>query len=362
MRGELFGVAVAAAMVAACGEPRAFACERDDQCVAAAGEGFCEADGWCSFADADCDSGRRYGELSGPAGQCVEVDGVGESSGGPGAPHAGDDGDGDDASGGVNHDDASSTSGAEPPVDDGSEGGSSGGPPADVPCGSEAGPALVDFGTFAIDRTEATNCHYAAFLAAEVSPATQPAECAWNLDFEPEEFFPLAEDDYDRPVTGVDWCDAWAYCVWAGKRLCGATDGGPADYDDVEATDDAWYQACSHGGATTFAYGNGYDPSVCVGSDYDGNATVGPTDVAIAVSAAEGCTGIYAPYDRVHDLTGNVAEWIDACNPGTAPAEDRCRRRGGAFLHSGSNVRCGDDSHSTRETVSSAIGIRCCAL
>ena len=48
-----------------------FACTEDLQCGAS---GRC-SDGFCSFADTSCDSGFRYGELSGPqSGQCVGVE------------------------------------------------------------------------------------------------------------------------------------------------------------------------------------------------------------------------------------------------------------------------------------------------
>lgn len=40
----------------------AFHCERDEQCT---GGGTCESNGLCSFPDGSCDSGRRYGDLSG---------------------------------------------------------------------------------------------------------------------------------------------------------------------------------------------------------------------------------------------------------------------------------------------------------
>lgn len=41
---------------------RAFTCEDDTQCVSRGVQGRCEALGFCSFPDSDCDSGRRYSE------------------------------------------------------------------------------------------------------------------------------------------------------------------------------------------------------------------------------------------------------------------------------------------------------------
>jgi hypothetical protein len=53
-----------------------FACSDASQCQLDALAGYCEADGYCSFDDSSCDSGRRYGDLagSGVAGECVAVD------------------------------------------------------------------------------------------------------------------------------------------------------------------------------------------------------------------------------------------------------------------------------------------------
>lgn len=77
------------AALVACGDTT-FLCE-GGQCGA---NGQCEVDGWCSFADDECESGRRYGELSGDglAGVCVpaapSLTGDGESSGAPPVPTA----------------------------------------------------------------------------------------------------------------------------------------------------------------------------------------------------------------------------------------------------------------------------------
>jgi hypothetical protein len=51
----------------------AFACEGDGECDDAGVQGTCEASGWCSFPDGDCESGQRYGAHSGDGlgGECV---------------------------------------------------------------------------------------------------------------------------------------------------------------------------------------------------------------------------------------------------------------------------------------------------
>lgn len=52
---------VSAWLCAGCG-PDGFACESDGQCGDGELLGTCEASGFCSFPDATCESGRRYGE------------------------------------------------------------------------------------------------------------------------------------------------------------------------------------------------------------------------------------------------------------------------------------------------------------
>jgi hypothetical protein len=61
--------AVAGTAGVACNASNTFTCASDQQC---GGGGFCESTGFCSFPDAACNSGRRYGEHSGDlADQCV---------------------------------------------------------------------------------------------------------------------------------------------------------------------------------------------------------------------------------------------------------------------------------------------------
>ncbi|MBK6921933.1 MAG: hypothetical protein IPH07_31340 [Deltaproteobacteria bacterium] len=57
----------------ACGDRSRYACSDDAECVADGVAGVCEPSGYCSFPDATCPFGRRYGELAprGLAGECV---------------------------------------------------------------------------------------------------------------------------------------------------------------------------------------------------------------------------------------------------------------------------------------------------
>ena len=49
-----------------------FKCSTNVDCTRAAAQGRCEAVGFCSFEDANCEGGRRFGDLSGPfASQCI---------------------------------------------------------------------------------------------------------------------------------------------------------------------------------------------------------------------------------------------------------------------------------------------------
>ncbi len=64
---------VAAAVVPLGCQTEPFGCESNEQCQVDAAAGVCEANGYCSFSDPECASGRRYSNLAGGglAGLCV---------------------------------------------------------------------------------------------------------------------------------------------------------------------------------------------------------------------------------------------------------------------------------------------------
>jgi formylglycine-generating enzyme required for sulfatase activity len=190
---------------------------------------------------------------------------------------------------------------------------------------------------FCIDTTEVTRTAYADFLATVPSLAAQPPECAWSTTFVPEVAWPVTTQTTSWPVA-VNWCQATAYCAFAGKRLC---------------TDAEWAGACSYGGTRAFPYGNTYVPQRCNGKDVD--AGLQP------VGSFPGCFS----YPGLLDLQGNVNEWTSTCMPEMvdAGALVGCDIHGGSYSDDLSKGYwlCGGSYFVSRSTTADYLGFRCCA-
>jgi formylglycine-generating enzyme required for sulfatase activity len=221
-------------------------------------------------------------------------------------------------------------------------------------CPGDAGPVPIDLGAFCIDSTEVTNLDYQQFLAFFFLTRTipsQPSECAWNTSFAPTAGWPYPSGADQRPVTFVDWCDAHAYCAWAGKHLCGKIGGGAIDPANGDTAGlDQWFYACSANGTRTWPYGNTYQPAVCNDAARDAGK---PLDVG----SFQGCQG---GFPGLFDMSGSAEEWVDSCN-GSSGASDECRNRGGATDDPSGNLTCGAISMDSRDFTSLRTGFRCCS-
>jgi formylglycine-generating enzyme required for sulfatase activity len=240
----------------------------------------------------------------GPAACILDFDGLSGGTPGIGANDGGVDGaDQRDATGGDANVEASG---------DGGDGGAGGCPGIHGPT-----PVRVTSGptSFCIDATEVTNGHYAEFLASGPATSSQSEPClSTNLDFTPAALWP---GDGTLPVVHVDWCDAYAYCAWAGKRLCGKIGGGrlePTARNDAKQSQ--WFFACSANDTRKYPYGDTYDATNCiVGS--------GRQPAGSKATCEGGFPGIY-------DLSASVEEWVDECSADVAD----CLARGSNYSES----------------------------
>jgi len=134
---------------------------------------------------------------------------------------------------------------------------------------------IVNIESFYIDKYEVTNQQYKEFCDA--TGHAYPIETPSNKEY----FF----SNPDSPVRGVSWFDAEAYARWAGKRL---------------PTEEEWEKAASWDPAAQrkrqWPWGDEKDPSRA-------NFTGSPSPVG---SYPRGVSAY-----GVHDMAGNVAEWVN---------------------------------------------------
>lgn len=217
-----------------------------------------------------------------------------------------------------------------------------------------------------IDATEVTRSQYAAWLRTNPPTSAQPSYCSWNASYVPESLcmsnsYECVDSECDNhPQLCVDWCDAYAYCTAAGKRLCGKVGGGPNAFDDyADVTKSEWFKACTSDGVYDYPYGPSYNSKTCNGG---GNPTTGCESGTCTTREVGTMSGCVTP-DGVYDLSGNAWEWEDSCN-GDAGDIDYCRIRGGSYalIDSvlGKYLRCDYGKNTMRKSANDRIGFRCC--
>jgi len=265
----------------------------------------------------------------------------GSNTGGTGAGNTGGGGSSTGGTGG-----GGSSTGGGNPGGSGGIGGSGGSPNCPT-----AGGDMAKLPSFCMDKTEVTNASYAAWLLTNPSTGNQPFYCDWNSNFAPGGGVPATS----APVTNVDWCDAEAFCDAHGKRLCGKLGGAgdPTPFPLINNVGESeWYRTCTSQGANAYPYGNAFETEACIGLEH---STSGVQDVGTAVDCHPDSAAM-----EIFDLSGNVAEWTNACE-GFNDDGDKCATRGGDSSSLAADLRCDDTSGSDRKQTEDKTGFRCCA-
>lgn len=218
------------------------------------------------------------------------------------------------------------------------------------------GPRLIFVAGVCIDETEVTNAQYAAYWTNRDSSEVRPQECQ---TVSPQQgngqqgISCSSEQNPAYPVACVTWCDAYAYCAWAGKRLCRGVGGKDIPFDNRDSQANEWMAACTNGGTQSYATGATWDPQA--GCRTVDDKIQGPVPAALGCLAPSG----------VHHLAGNVGEWLDVCEANVStPRDAQCAVAGETFHYRIASMpagTCTTADHDTRSTAYYDLGFRCCA-
>ena len=150
----------------------------------------------------------------------------------------------------------------------------------------ERPPLRVALSRFFLDPREVTVAEYARCIEAGACTRIDPARCfVWTgSEFKKGIAMPDALLQPDNPIVCVNWQQAARYCQAQGKHL---------------PTEAEWERAAA--GTTRRRYPWGDDPPTCERAHHDGcGEHTRPVGTRPAGATPEG----------VHDLAGNVAEWV----------------------------------------------------
>lgn len=224
-------------------------------------------------------------------------------------------------------------------------------------------PDMVRVGpsNFCIDAEEVTTKEFARFFAASRNMYPMLLEgvpCGFKATGRP--WMQGGFTDVD-PAVNVDWCDAYAFCRAQNKRLCGGPRGGALDQREyATARLSQWHNACTRNGANVYPYGTMYMQLTCVSADGLMGSDLGRVQPVASARCMPGLTCCEGGYPGIYDLSGNAAEWEDACESTTGQLV-LCRvRGGGARTRTGAGLRCAADEMLRRDTRRDDVGFRCC--
>jgi formylglycine-generating enzyme len=199
----------------------------------------------------------------------------------------------------------------------------------------------VNLPAFYIDKYEVTNKRYKRFIDAtgyKVPWSQDPAVAAYVWDWQ-KRMYP--EGKGDDPVVLVSWDDAKAFCTWAGKRI---------------PTEAEWEKATRGPKGKPYPWGNEW-----------AKGKANTAESGLKQTAPMGNFKEDVSEYGVHDLAGNVSEWVEEWfapypgNPMTSYEERNKYRvlRGGSWDYAHSIANGYHRQYALPQSQMTAIGFRC---
>jgi formylglycine-generating enzyme required for sulfatase activity len=194
---------------------------------------------------------------------------------------------------------------------------------------------------FYIDKYEVTNKRYKRFIDAtgyKVPWSQDPAVAEYVWDWR-KRMYP--EGKGDDPVVFVNWEDAKAFCAWAGKSL---------------PTEAQWEKAARGINGKPYPWGNSWEAK-----------KANTSESGVKQTAPFGSFKDDVSEYGVHDLAGNVSEWVEewfAPYPGNPMTnyEERNKYkilRGGSWDYGHSIANGYHRQYALPQSQMAAIGFRC---
>lgn len=224
----------------------------------------------------------------------------------------------------------------------------------------------VTLETFSIARTETTIGQFRRYVSAthhhtqaEREGGGQVYEAGWvrkpgwvwSAPYGPSH---TASDD--EPAVHLTFHEAQAFCLWAGGRL-------PTDWEWLSAayTEQRLTPVTPYRRGQTYAYPLGESPAgaQCL-EDCGARAAQRAVAKGLGLWRGQGHARVHstpAGVNGLHDMGGNVWEWVD--EPfGASPSQER-RTRGGSWWYGASQMQSAHVQAKPADTAVVYIGFRC---
>jgi formylglycine-generating enzyme required for sulfatase activity len=244
-------------------------------------------------------------------------------------------------------------------------------PAGDLPMGSKKGEGdgdenpqhKVHLDAYYIDIHEVTNAQYHQFWLADGGEKSKHTPASYGSSYKIGDWPEVAKTKPNYPVVGVTWYDANAYAKWSGKRL---------------PTEAEWEKAARGTEARIWPWGNDFQSELPVPGDADqslvskihSNRRDGGDGYDNTTAPVGNYSTGASPYG-VHDMSGNVWEWVadwynedyyassPAGNP-EGPGEGRLKVvKGGSWNHRDHSQRCANRYYCYPDSWGNTLGFRC---